>query len=133
MVISSRTPEGRPSHCPVCGSDLRIEPSPIRPEMRHVPDAGICFWFTWDDLGDVHVITPMGSVLETESLDNLVDQLAIRPGMRLVIDFGAVHFLASPVLGHLDPAQETTRRGQGPPGSSASPSGPGGGLPDHPA
>ena len=27
MVISSRTPEGRPNRCYVCGSDLTIEPS----------------------------------------------------------------------------------------------------------
>jgi anti-sigma B factor antagonist len=43
----------------------------------------------------------MGSVLETESLDHLVDQSAVRPGMRLVIDFSAVHLLTTPALGHL--------------------------------
>ena len=41
MVISSRTPEGRPNHCPVCGSDLKIEPS-TRPETPRARDAAIC-------------------------------------------------------------------------------------------
>lgn len=27
MVIASRTPEGEPTRCPVCGNDARIEPS----------------------------------------------------------------------------------------------------------
>jgi hypothetical protein len=27
MVISSRTPEGDPNRCPICGHDCRLEPS----------------------------------------------------------------------------------------------------------
>jgi hypothetical protein len=26
-AVSSRTPEGEPGHCPVCGNDCRLEPS----------------------------------------------------------------------------------------------------------
>jgi hypothetical protein len=29
MVISSRTPEGMPNRCPLCGSHIRIEPSSL--------------------------------------------------------------------------------------------------------
>jgi len=44
MVISSRTPEGVPNHCPVCGNDLRIEPS--RPTLdAPCPHCGHLLWF----------------------------------------------------------------------------------------
>jgi ribosomal protein S27E len=44
MVISSRTPEGVPNRCPVCGNDLRIEPS--RPTLdAPCPHCGHLLWF----------------------------------------------------------------------------------------
>ncbi len=47
MVISSRTPEGTPNHCPVCGNDLRLEPS--RPTLdAPCPHCGHLLWFTSD-------------------------------------------------------------------------------------
>ena len=53
VSISSRTPEGRPHHCPVCGSEARLEPSdPFedtpRPVCGHLlrviqsPPTGVC-------------------------------------------------------------------------------------------
>ena len=93
IVISTRTPEGRPNHCPVCGSDLRIEPSGPAGDGP-CPRCGHLLWFTWEALGDVHVIKPGSSRLETESLVNLLERLAIRPGIRLVIDFSDVQYLA---------------------------------------
>jgi hypothetical protein len=45
MVISSRTPEGDPNRCPVCGRDCRLEPSLFG---RDAPCAncGHLLWFT---------------------------------------------------------------------------------------
>jgi anti-anti-sigma factor len=100
MVISSRTPEGRPNHCPVCGSDLKIEPSDPAGDAP-CPRCGHLLWFAWEDLGDVQVIRPTGSRLDPESLDSLIDSVAMRSGLRLVIDLSHVQYLASPVLGKL--------------------------------
>jgi hypothetical protein len=44
MVISSRTPEGDPNRCPICGNDLRIEPS--KPTLdAPCPHCGHLLWF----------------------------------------------------------------------------------------
>ncbi len=44
MVISSRTPEGTPNRCPVCGNDLRLEPS--WPNLDGpCPSCGHLLWF----------------------------------------------------------------------------------------
>jgi acyl carrier protein len=43
MVISSRTPEGSPNSCPVCGNTVRIEPS-IFGEAP-CPCCGHLLWF----------------------------------------------------------------------------------------
>ncbi len=47
MMISSRTPEGLPNHCPICGKDLLLEPSQTGdgtcPHCGH-----LLWWFnTW--------------------------------------------------------------------------------------
>jgi acyl carrier protein len=44
MVISSRTPEGEPGRCPLCGSDVRIEPSPLFGDAP-CPNCGALLWF----------------------------------------------------------------------------------------
>jgi hypothetical protein len=44
MVISSRTPEGDPNRCPICGCDVRLEPSwPGRDAP--CPQCGHLLWF----------------------------------------------------------------------------------------
>ncbi len=44
VTISSRTPEGLPNHCPVCGSDVTIEPS-IPFGDAPCPHCGVLLWF----------------------------------------------------------------------------------------
>lgn len=44
MTISSRTPEGEPSHCPVCGADVCIEPSLLFGDAP-CPNCGHLLWF----------------------------------------------------------------------------------------
>jgi hypothetical protein len=77
MVISSRTPEGRSNHCPVCGSDLTIEPSDPAGDAP-CSRCGYLLWFAREDLGDLQVIKPMGSVLNPELLDRLTDSVEPR-------------------------------------------------------
>ncbi len=100
MVISSRTPEGRPNHCPVCGFDLKIEPSDPAGDAP-CPRCGHLLWFTWEDLGDDQVIKLTGSVLRPESFERLIDSATTRSAMRLVLDFSEVQYLSSPALGKL--------------------------------
>lgn len=42
--ISSRTPEGVPNRCPLCGTDLRLEPS-NPPGDAPCPNCGHLLWF----------------------------------------------------------------------------------------
>jgi anti-sigma B factor antagonist len=100
MVISSRTPEGRPSHCQVCGSELKIEPSDP-PGDAPCPRCGHLVWFTWEDKGDVDVIKPTGDLLTRESLDIFLHSVALRPGIQLVLDLIEVHYFSSAALGRL--------------------------------
>jgi anti-anti-sigma factor len=100
MVISSRTPEGRPNHCPVCGSPLSIEPSDPAGDAP-CPRCGHLLWFAWYDLGTTQVVRPTGRRLDPGWLERLGDSLELRPDMRLLIDFSDVQYLASPVLGQL--------------------------------
>jgi acyl carrier protein len=44
MTISSRTPEGQPNHCPICGADVCIEPSPLFGDAT-CPQCGSLLWF----------------------------------------------------------------------------------------
>jgi FHA domain len=44
MNISSRTPEGDPNRCPVCGNDLRLEPSRSSGDAP-CPSCGSLLWF----------------------------------------------------------------------------------------
>ena len=44
MIISSRTPEGEPNHCPLCGADVRIEPSVLFGDAP-CPNCGHLLWF----------------------------------------------------------------------------------------
>ncbi|HEV7225506.1 MAG TPA: acyl carrier protein [Pirellulales bacterium] len=43
-TISSRTPEGRPNRCPVCGGEICIEPS-LPPGDAPCPQCGTLLWF----------------------------------------------------------------------------------------
>src|SRR5215212_7529409 len=44
MIISSRTPEGDPHHCPVCQTAFRLEPSPGTRDAP-CPACGVLVWF----------------------------------------------------------------------------------------
>ena len=44
MVISSRTPEGEPAECPICGAIVQIEPS-INLSDAPCPSCGSLLWF----------------------------------------------------------------------------------------
>lgn len=45
MEIASRTPEGVPNRCPVCGNEVKIEPSTPAGDAP-CPHCGTLLWFT---------------------------------------------------------------------------------------
>lgn len=112
MVISSRTPEGLPNDCPVCGSRPRIEPSDPAGDAP-CPRCGHLLWFAWEDLGEDQVIRPSDRRLDPGSLDRLIDSLAMRPGLRLLIDMSEVQYLDSPALSKLIDLKRKLRAGGG--------------------
>ena len=100
MVISSRTPEGRPDRCPVCGSAIEIEPSDPAGDAP-CPNCGHLLWFTWDDAGAIVVIKPTCAIHRSEGLDTLTDRASERWGGQLVLDLGDVQYLSNTALGKL--------------------------------
>lgn len=45
MIVASRTPEGSPNHCPVCGAEVVLEPS-RPPGDAPCPNCGSLLWFS---------------------------------------------------------------------------------------
>jgi anti-anti-sigma factor len=100
MVISSRTPEGTPNCCSVCGAHLTIEAS-VPAGDAPCPFCGHLLWFTREDIGDFEIIKPIGSRLSAESLDQLFASEPLRTGMRFILDLSDVQAFSSDVLGKL--------------------------------
>lgn len=55
MNISSRTPKGQPNLCPVCKSEVLIEPSHPVADVHYgdapCPNCGTLLWFIYDEAG----------------------------------------------------------------------------------
>jgi anti-anti-sigma factor len=96
-MISSRTPEGCPHHCPICGQDLQIEPSTVPVRDAPCPYCGCLLSFP-----DQHVTKLKFS---TADLADMLVQLGDSPdeaGPReLQLDFSDLTFLTSKALGLL--------------------------------
>src|SRR5260370_41488720 len=70
MDISTRTPEGLPNRCPICGKDVIIAPS-FPPGDAPCPNCGSLLWYT---RGDSPLLDPLIAqvgdvVLRTMSVD----------------------------------------------------------------
>lgn len=73
MTISSRTPEGSPNRCPVCGLEFRIEPSQPLGDAP-CPACGTLLWFIATDKG-VRYFDPQAPGL----LQLLASRLGVHP------------------------------------------------------
>ncbi|MDR3633205.1 MAG: STAS domain-containing protein [Isosphaeraceae bacterium] len=100
MTISSRTPDGQPNHCSVCGFDLEIDPS-LPSNDAPCPRCGHLLWFTWEDIGDAQVIKLSGNLLDAALVGPLFASLERRPGGCFVFDFADAQYVASQILGKL--------------------------------
>ena len=72
MESSSRTPEGQPNHCPVCGKDLRIDPS-RPPGDAPCPHCGHLLWFR-----DVEESQPGANPKRLQKLFKKANELMVR-------------------------------------------------------
>ena len=93
-MISSRTPEGIPGECPVCGQTLVIEPS-LPTRDAPCPHCGCLVWF--DEPDSVHVGFAQNDPLEV--LDNLEHAAAGRK--QLLLDCSGRDIVSSEILGKL--------------------------------
>lgn len=99
MSISSRTPEGLPSRCPICGATPNLEYSDPASDAP-CPNCGC---LVWND-GEV-VVRPPGPILTPEALEHVAAALTRwaeserRPRLRL--DLQDVAYISSAALGKL--------------------------------
>ena len=96
-MISSRTPEGWPNRCAVCGREVRVEPSAVPVRDAVCPHCGSLVRF-----GKPPELWVPAAVLDREGLDAVLAEWerAGRPG-RVVLDFAGVGRLASAAVGRL--------------------------------
>ena len=83
MMISSRTPEGSPNRCPVCGHYLRIEPS-IPPGDAPCPHCGSLLWFAETVIGDATspllldaILPDLRAANKSEAIREIVEHLSV--------------------------------------------------------
>jgi anti-anti-sigma factor len=108
MLISSRTPEGEPNRCPICGNVVRIEPSKDTHDAP-CPHCGHLLWFdqpflqiTINPVDGSTVVRFTHKELIYDTIDTdlfrLVDEFG-RHNLRL--DFSGVSMLSSSIMGKL--------------------------------
>ena len=91
--ISSRTPEGIPNRCPVCGSDVCIEPSLLCGDAP-CPRCGTLLWFL--NLADKSIVVERESseAMRQRVTRLIAEQLGVEPeslgpDVQFVNDLGA--------------------------------------------
>ena len=105
-MISSRTPEGEPNRCPVCGKRVAIEPS-RQPGDAPCPHCGHLLWFVEKSLRqgtpkEVRVLTPLTRDLDDELAARAwQDEVlaAIGQSPRVVLNLSCIEFMSSSALG----------------------------------
>lgn len=129
MHISSRTPEGVPNHCPMCGAEVIVDPS-IPPGDAPCPHCGHLLWFPPDArselqpkeyselqlehlnvqrVGDVAVVSfkclqISDAIVVAElrrELNTLIEATLLSDSKKVLLDFANVGYLSSAFLGML--------------------------------
>jgi anti-anti-sigma factor len=100
LVISSRTPEGLPNRCPLCGAVNAIEPS-NPPGDAPCPNCGHLLWFFRQDEGDIKVLRLNCRTLGPIPREALADALDAEAGTQVVLDFDGVESISSEALAAL--------------------------------
>lgn len=95
MVVSSRTPEGSPNRCPLCGSVVRIEPSLFFGDAP-CPACGHLLWFLHVHSEPRFFLPAEAEPIRERLLHLIAEQLGVRRELldpsslpRLINDQGA--------------------------------------------
>jgi DNA-directed RNA polymerase specialized sigma24 family protein len=107
MVPSSRTPEGSPNRCPVCGNFLCIEPSQP-PGDAPCPACGHLLWFLRDDVSPLELLQAADAQPLRDQLDPLLSCLP--PLDRQVIELRLQGRSNEECAAELEVAVRTVRR-----------------------
>ena len=76
MIVSSRTPEGRPNHCPLCDKDLVLEPS-LPFGDAPCPHCGQLLWFMNVGSETRYFKNKSGEPIEPRLVQLVAEQLGI--------------------------------------------------------
>jgi anti-anti-sigma factor len=98
MVIASRTPEGEPGRCPVCGERFQLDPS-VPPGDVPCPSCGCLVWS--DAEGTEVVVRLDGKLVGAEAIERVVALIDAGPSRRVVFDLDGVEWISSEALGTL--------------------------------
>jgi anti-anti-sigma factor len=97
MSISSRTPEGEPCRCPLCGAENDVEPS-SPPGDASCPQCGRLIWFSAEHGGGELILKYQGPHFTPEMARGLKKLVLERRDRVLVIDLENVPYLSSGAL-----------------------------------
>jgi hypothetical protein len=79
MTVSSRTPEGRPNRCPICGRAIRIEPSQPFGDAP-CPACGTLLWFVTGEEGARFVEPEAAGLIDLVAARLKISPDAVRAG-----------------------------------------------------
>ena len=96
-MISTRTPEGSPGECPVCGHDFAVEPSAFPTRDAPCPSCGCLVWFDEPEVLTVR----FGEADPLAVLAQLDRRLAKVKSAVVKVDFTDVDLFTSEGLGRL--------------------------------
>ena len=100
MTISSRTPEGEPNRCPVCGAVVAVEPSDPAGDAP-CPRCGVLLWFPGTDDPDAPVVARFGALVNADAIDRISDLIGEEPGRSIVLDLSATTYITSAALARM--------------------------------
>jgi acyl carrier protein len=72
MVVSSRTPEGEPAECPICGVRVQIDPS-LNFSDAPCPSCGSLLWFV--RLGEQNLLFRPNEAAQRKGLAKILAEL----------------------------------------------------------
>lgn len=76
-MISSRTPEGTPNHCPLCGGEICVEPT-RPPGDAPCPNCGTLLWFYRDASGARFFPSDEVDAIRERIISTICDNLGVK-------------------------------------------------------
>ena len=100
MTISSRTPEGEPNRCAICGAVVVIEPSDPAGDAP-CPHCGVLLWFPGPDNPDAPVVASFGALMNADAVKRIADLLGEERGRSIILDLSETTYITSAALARM--------------------------------